>query len=291
MNWLAHLLVSPFTDFAFMRHALGACLALALGCGPLGTFLLLRRMTLSGDALAHAILPGVAVGFLLFGLSLPAMTVGGFIAGLGVVVGSGAVARATPLREDASLAALYIMSLALGVLLVSLRGSSVDLMHLLFGSILAVDDSSLLLMGAIATVSLFALALLYRPLVVECVDPGFLRVMSGRGSLVHLVFMSLVALNLVGGFQALGTLMCVGLLVLPASAARFWTVQVWSQSAAATVMALASGYVGLLVSYYREVPSGPAIVLTAGACYLLSLCFGPRGGLMAQRPARRHFKR
>ena len=283
MTTLWTLLCQPFAEFAFMRHALAAILALALGCGPVGTFLVLRRMSLMGDALSHAVLPGVAAGFLLCGLSLTAMTVGGFLAGLGVVVAAGLVSRYTPLREDASLAALYLISLALGVLLVSLRGNSMDLMHVLFGSILAVDDASLLLVAGVASVSLLTLALIYRPLVVECFDPGFLRSVGGGGPWVHTVFMALVALNLVGGFRALGTLMAVGLLVLPATAARFWAGQVWSQALVATGIAMFSGYLGLLCSYYWNLPSGPAIVLTAGACHCVSLFVGPRQGLVFLR--------
>ena len=290
MNWFFDIFLSPFAEFSFMRHALAACLVLALGCGPVGTLLVLRRMSLSGDALSHAVLPGAAAGFLLYGLSLPAMTIGGFLAGLGVVVLSGAVSRATPLKEDASLAAMYTISLALGVLLISMKGSSVDLVHVLFGSILAVDDPSLLLMAGVTTVTLLILAVIYRPLVAECFDPGFLRAARGGGSVVHLMFMALVALNLVGGFRSLGTLMSVGLLILPATAARFWASQVWSQSLAATLMALASGYFGLLMSYYLEWPSGPAIVLTAGACYLVSLCLGTRQGLLTRRLPRKHLQ-
>ncbi|MBF0480045.1 MAG: metal ABC transporter permease [Desulfovibrionaceae bacterium] len=273
-----------------MRHALAACLALAVGCGPVGTLLVLRRMSLSGDAISHAVLPGAAAGFLLYGLSLPAMTLGGFLAGLGVVLLSGAVTRLTPLREDASLAAMYTMALALGVLLISVKGTSVDLMHVLFGAILAVDDPSLLLVASVASATLLGLAVIYRPLVAECFDPEFLRAAQGGGSAVHLVFMSLVALNLVAGFRSLGTLMSVGLLILPATAARFWAGEVWSQSLAATLIALASGYFGLLLSYYREWPSGPAIVLTAGACYLVSLALGARQGLLTRRLPRRHLK-
>jgi zinc/manganese transport system permease protein len=290
MSPVVDIFLTPFQEFSFMRHALAACLALALGCGPVGTLLVLRRMSLSGDPLSHAVLPGAAAGFLLYGFSLPAMTLGGFLAGLGVVLLSGAVSRLTPMKEDASLAAMYTISLSLGVLLISLKGSSVDLMHVLFGSILAVDDSSLLLVASVATVTLLCLALIYRPLVTECFDPGFIRAVRGPGPAVHLVFMSLVALNLVGGFRALGTLMSVGLLILPATAARFWASQVWSQALAATLIALASGYFGLLGSYYWELASGPAIVLTAGAFYVLSLCLGPRQGLLTLRLPRRHLQ-
>ena len=114
------------------------------------------------------------------------MSVGGFVAGLSVALLAGLVTRITPLREDASFAAFYLTSLALGVLLVSLHGSNVDLLHVLFGSVLAVDDAALILIGAITSVTLLGLALVYRPLVAECFDPLFLRAQAGGGGRYHL---------------------------------------------------------------------------------------------------------
>jgi zinc/manganese transport system permease protein len=153
-------------------------------------------------------------------------------------------------------------------------------MHVLFGTILAVDDAALFLMAGVASLTLLALAAVYRTLVVECLDPGFLRNVGGRGSLVHMLFLVLTVANLVAGFQALGTLMAVGLMMLPATAARFWASEVWSLALAATVIAMVSSFVGLLLSFHAEWPSGPAIVLVAGAIYLLSLIAGPREGLL-----------
>ena len=140
------LLVEPFAEFGFMRRALVGCIAIAVGATPVGVFLMLRRMSLTGDAMAHAILPGAAIGFLVSGLSLGAMTIGGLVAGMAVALLSGLVTRVTELREDASLAAFYLISLAIGVLIVSTRGSNVDLMHVLFGSVLALDDAALILL-------------------------------------------------------------------------------------------------------------------------------------------------
>jgi len=282
--------LAPFVEFGFMRRALVGCLALALGCGPIGTILVIRRMSLMGDALSHAVLPGAALGFITAGLSLPAMSFGGVVAGLVVALLSGLVTRLTPLREDASFAAFYLISLALGVLLVSSHGSNIDLLRLLFGSILAVDDAALVLIGGIATASLLLLAVIYRPLVVECFDPGFLRAVRGRGGVVHTLFLALVVFNLVAGFQALGTLMAVGLMMLPAAAARFWVRELWSLSAASSALALGSGFLGLLLSYHLDLPSGPAIVLVAGLGYLASVAFGPRDSLCALYVRRAHLE-
>ena len=285
---LHELLIQPFVDFGFMRRALVGALALALGSAPMGTLLVLRRMSLMGDATGHALLPGAALGFLIAGPSLAAMSIGSFLAAIGVALGAGVVARATAQREDASFAAFYLIALALGVMLVSLRGTSVDLMHLLFGTILAVDDGALLLICGTTGVTLAVLALLWRPLITECVDPGFLRSVGGPGRWVHLAFLVLTVANLVAGFQAMGTLMAVGLMMLPATAARFWVGQVGGLIAVAALIAAFSGFAGLLLSYHAQWPSGPAIVLVAGAIYLLSLFVGSREGLLWQRLRRPH---
>jgi zinc/manganese transport system permease protein len=290
MSALYDLLAAPFIDFAFMRRALVACAALSIGCGPIGVLLVLRRMSLIGDSMSHAVLPGAAIGFLISGVSLVSMSIGGFVAGLLVALASGLVARVTQLREDASFAAFYLISLALGVLIVSTRGSNVDLMHVLFGTILAVDDRSLILVSAIATVSIVVLAVIYRPLLVECFDPGFLRSVGGHGALYHILFLVLVVLNLVAGFQALGTLMAVGLMMLPAAAARFWSGAVWSLAAASALIALVSGYVGLLLSFHVDLPSGPCIVLTAGVIYVVSMMVGTHGSLRQNLIAQSHYE-
>ena len=283
-------LIAPFVEFEFMRRALVGTLALAFGAAPIGVFLMLRRMSLIGDAMAHAILPGAAIGFLFAGLSLFAMAGGGLIAGFLIAVGAGLIARTTELKEDASLAAFFLISLALGVTIVSVKGSNVDLLHFLFGSVLAIDDAALLLIVAITSVSLVALALIWRPLVLECVDPGFLRSVSRAGGVAHFAFMALVVMNLVGGFQALGTLLAVGIMMLPAVTSRFWARDITSMIAVAIGSAVLSGYVGLLVSYHANLPSGPAIILVAGVLYAVSVLIGPAGGLLRLLLPRRHLE-
>jgi len=284
------LLIGPFAEFEFMRRALVGVFALALGAGPVGAFLMLRRMSLTGDAMAHAILPGAAIGFLFSGLDLFAMTFGGLAAGLLVAVGAGVIARATELKEDASLAAFYLISLALGVMIVSLKGSNVDLLHVLFGTVLGLDDPTLILVAGIATLTLITLAVIWRPLVLECVDPTFLASVSRAGGISHIAFLALVVLNLVGGFHALGTLLSVGLMMLPAATARFWVRDLTPLVCLATAIAFVAGAVGLLVSYHMGTPSGPSIILIAGAAYAVSVVFGPAGGILSRRWPRAHLE-
>jgi zinc/manganese transport system permease protein len=287
---LYDVLIGPFTEFEFMRRALAGVLALALGGAPIGVFLMLRRMSLVGDAMAHAILPGAAIGFLISGLNLFAMTFGGLIAGFTVAILSGVVARSTELKEDASLATFYLVSLALGVTIVSMRGTNIDLLHVLFGNILALDDQTLLVIAFNATITLLVMALIYRPLVIECVDPVFLRTVSRAGAPTHLIFMALVVINLVNGFHALGTLLAVGLMILPAGIARFWSRDITGMIAIAVASAALSGYVGLVLSFQTGVPSGPAIILVAAALYVVSVLFGSVSGLVRQWFPGRHLE-
>lgn len=277
-------LLEPFA-LGFMRRALAGCLALSIAGPPLGVFLVLRRMSLMSDVLQHGILPGLALGAAVAGLSLPAMGLGGFIAGLLVALIAGGLSRATGGREDAQLAATYLVALALGVAIVS-HTRTIDLTHLLFGSVLAVDDQALLLMAGVATTALFGLAAIWRPLIVESFDPDALRVAGGRGAWWHLLFLALVVLCVVGGFAALGTLMSVGLIMLPAIAARHWSDRLPGQMRAAVLLAVLSSVTGLVLSFDWDLPTGPAIVLTAGAGWLLSLVAGPRASL-ARRWLRR----
>ena len=276
---IVHWLIEPFA-LGFMRRALAGCLALSLAGPPLGVLLVLRRMSLTSDVLQHGILPGVALGALFGGLSLVAMGLGGLLAGLAVVLLAGWLTRASGGREDSQLAGVFMVALALGVAIVSAtRG--VDLTHLLFGSVLAVDDTALFLMAGAASVALLGLAVIWRPLVLESFDPAFMRALGGHGGVWHLAFMGLVVLCVVGGFTALGTLMSVGLMMLPAVAARHFAADLPGQVRAAAGLAVASSLAGLLVSYHADIPAGPAIVLSAGALWAIGLLAGPRESLRA----------
>lgn len=275
---LYDLLLGPF-ELGFMRRALAGCIALSLAGPPLGVFLVLRRMSLMSDVLQHGILPGIALGAIAGGLSFWAMGLGGVLAGLCVALLAGWLTRATGGREDSQLAGVYLLALALGVALLSAQ-RGVDLSHLLFGSVLAVDDTALFCMVGVASVALPGLALIWRPLILESLDPGFLAVSGGRGGLWHLAFLALVVLAVVGGFAALGTLMSVGLMMLPAIAARHFAVGLAGQVRVAVGLAIVASVTGLLLSFHLDLPAGPAIVLSAGGLWAVGLVFGSQYSLL-----------
>jgi len=272
MTWsLTGFLLGPFESFGFMRLALVACFALALANAPIGVLLLLRRMSLDADVLSHAVIPGAALGFLYAGYSLAALSLGGLLTGLLVAILGGVVAQFLPLRRDGSLAAFYLVSLAVGVMIISVRGSNLDIMHVLFGTVLAIDARTLLLVAVVCSTSMLILAAIYRPLAVETIDPSFLRSAAGGGALFSALFILFVILDLVASFQAFGTLFAIGPILLPAAAARCWTSRVGPTIALAAAIGVVADYAGLLISYWGNQPSGPAIVAAGGTIYGLSL--------------------
>jgi zinc/manganese transport system permease protein len=264
------ILITPFSEYAFMRSALVACLALAVASGPLGTLLLLRRMGLVGDVLSHAVMPGAAVAFALAGSALAVLSIGGLVTGIAVVVLMILGTRFSAQREDASLASFYFASIGVGVLIVSLRGTNLDLMHVLLGTVLAIDLPALILIVAIASIVVAVLALIFRPIAVQSFDPAFLRTMGGGDSAYRATFLVLVVLDLVAGFQAFGTLLAGVPLLLPAAAARCWAQRIAPLVGLSIAFGMASGYAGLLASYHLNIPSGPAIACAAAIVYAVS---------------------
>jgi zinc/manganese transport system permease protein len=271
-------LISEMFNYAFMRRAFVVTTILSASVAPVGAFLVLRRLSLAGEAMAHAITPGVVIGFVTAGLSVMSLLFGGLIAGLGVAVLTAYLARNTILRSDASLASLYLIALAIGIFILSAAGSAVPLKSFLFGSILGVDDASMILVSGVATVTLVTFALILRPLIMSTCDPVFFESQVKRPWIVDQGFMFLLVLNLLAAFKTLGTLMAVGLMILPATAARYWSGTITAQLGLGFIFSLLSCWLGLTLSYILpETPSGPAIVLVAGAIFVLSALFGPLG--------------
>lgn len=273
-------LIEPFAKFAFMQRALVACIILSIGGAPLGFFMNQRRMALVSDAMSHAILPGVAVAFLVAGLGVWTLTIGGLIAGCLVALLSVFLSRHTKIKEDSVFTMMFLLSLTSGIVLLSLKGSNIDLLHMLFGDILAIDKEGLYFIAGVAVTTLFALAFIYRGLVLDCFDPDFLMA-SGRGRWIRPIFFMLFVINLVAAFQALGTLMALGILLLPSIASGFWTRRVNTAIPLGMAIAIGSSFSGLLISYHTNTPSGPMVVMVCGLICLCSVLFGAHGSFVA----------
>ncbi len=258
------------------RAALGGC-ALAVAGAPLGVFLILRRMSLVGDAVGHAVLPGAAGAAILSGGSTILMTLGAALTGLLVFATAGIASRALRLPEDAGFAVFYLAALASGVMLAS-SGGEVDLDRLLFGAALALDNTALILTGVAAAASLVVIRVLFRPLLLDTLDPQFLRTSGGpkwAGPLAQAAFFGLLALTTVASFHALGALMSIGLTILPAIGARFWAKSVIAMMVSACALGCLGVIMGLLTSFYGDAPAGAAIVASLVVIVLLSSLIGP----------------
>jgi zinc/manganese transport system permease protein len=246
-----------------------ACLALAIANAAVGTLLVLHRMSLNGDVLGHAVMPGAAVGFLYAGASPASLSLGGLASGLAVAALAGLITGGRA-RHEAGLVSFYLIALSLGVVLVAWRGSDVDVMRVLFGTVLAIDQIVLLQIAVASSVVVVLIAALYRPLVVSAVDPGFFAAIGMRMP-YGAIFQALVVLTLVASFQAFGTLLAVGPMLLPAAAARCFGLRAGASMALSAVFGVTASIAGLLVSYHGNLPSGPAIVLAAGLLFGLAL--------------------
>lgn len=264
-----------------LRSAAAGGLALAFGGAPLGVLLIARRMSLSGDALSHGILPGAAIAYLLAGPNPLALTAGALIAALVVVSLSSLLARTRRLPEDAAFAVIYLSALALGVLLLARTAGPEALEALLFGATTALDRGGLLLAASAATATLIALALFIRGFVAESVDPQFVRAQGGRtGGALHILLMMLVALNLVAGFRAFGALMTVGLMMIPAAGARFWAKGFAGQACVAIALSATASILGLLIAARLGVEPGAVMTLAAAGLFAVSGVAGVNGGLV-----------
>ena len=265
--------IEPFSQYAFMRRALLACLAIAVGMSPIGVFLILRRMSLIADSMSHSIFPGVALGYSIFGFSATAMGIGGLLAGLSVAILTTVATRFSIIKEDTNLATLHVAALALGIILVALNGNGFDLLDFLIGNVLTLDNTTLLVLILGSIVAFFLLTILFRPLVIDTLDPSYLSSQGVQVGMIRSLFLCIVAIGLTSGFLAIGPLMIGGLMIIPAGAARLLCKNLEHTLLCSMVIALFSGYVGLLLSFHLNVPSTASIILSAFFCYVVALFY------------------
>jgi manganese/iron transport system permease protein len=272
MSWF----LAPL-EYSFMQRGLLAALIVGVVCAVIGSYVVLRSMAYLGDALAHAILPGVAVAYLMGG----SLTLGALVAAVLVALGIGALSRQGTIKEDTAIGILFAAALSLGVALISsIRSYAVDLSHILFGNVLGVSEQDLILTAALGAVILLTILLLYRPFLVLSFDPVLATTLRLPRELLRNLLLVLLALAIVVSLQTVGVGLVAAMLVTPAATAYLLARRLPAMMALAALFGALSSVVGMYASYYLNVASGAAIVLTATAFFLLAFFLAPRKGLL-----------
>ena len=277
LTWLAEPL-----QYAFMTRGLLAALIVGIVCPVLGAYVVLRGMAFFGDALAHIILPGVAVAYL---LGWP-LGVGALIAGILAAVGIGALSQRREIKEDTAMGVIFAGAFALGIALLSTQRSyAVDLSHILFGNLLGVSTGDLWLMGGLAALVILLVVAFYKEFLVLSFDPVLAVTLRLPVTFLKNLLLVLIAVVIVTSLQAVGVALVLAMLVTPAASAYLLTRRLPAMMALGAALGAAGAVIGLYLSYYWNLASGPAIVLTETALFFVVLLFGPRRGLLWRRRA------
>jgi ABC-type Mn2+/Zn2+ transport system permease subunit len=262
--------------YVFMQRALLAALMVGVVCSVVGCYVVLRSMAFLGDALAHAILPGVAIAYLIHGN----LTVGALIAAIVVALGIGFVSRQGVIREDTAIGILFAAALSLGVVLISsIQTYAVDLSHILFGNVLGVSTADLWLTGGLGLVVLLSVIVCYRPFLVISFDPVLAATLRLPAGLLNNLMLVLLALTIVVSLQTVGVGLVAAMLVTPAATAYLLTRRLRNMMLVSAGFGALASLVGLYISYYANVVSGAAVVLTATVFFLLAFLFAPQRGV------------
>ena len=269
MNWLLEPL-----QYDFIVRALLAAVIVGVVCSILGTYIVLRGMAFLGDAMAHTILPGVVVAFF---LGWP-LAIGALVMGVITALGIGFLTRRTALKEDTAIGVIFAGLFALGVALLSARGNTIDLAHFLFGNLLGVSTTDLLVTAGLGAAVLALIFLFYKEFLVLSFDPLLAATLRLPTTFLNYLLLMLIAVTIVVALQVVGVALMLAILVTPAAAASFITRRLPSMMAVAAAIGVFSGVAGVYASYYLNIASGPAVVLVATAIFLLVLALaGARG--------------
>jgi ABC-type Mn2+/Zn2+ transport system permease subunit len=275
-------------QYEFMVRGLLAAALVGGVCGLLGTYVVLRGMAFFGDALAHAILPGVAIAYLVGGGAQGPLLWGGLLAGIATALGIGAITRGGQIKEDTAIGVIFAGMLALGVALISTaRNFTVDLTHFLFGNVLGVSAADLRLTAAFAAVVVLLVLAFYKEFLVISFDPVLAATLRLPTQFLRYLLLVMIAVAIVISLQTVGISLMVAMLITPATTASLLTRRLPVMMAAAATIGVVSGVVGLYLSYYANVASGPAVVLVATGFFVLAFLFAPRRGLVWNRLAMR----
>ena len=274
-------------SYEFMQRGLLAALMVGILCSIIGCYVVLRSMAFLGDALAHAILPGIAIAYLVKGN----LSLGALAAALIVALGIGVFSRQGTIKEDTAIGILFAAALSLGVALISsIRTYAVDLSHILFGNVLGVSSNDLLLTATISLLVLATLIVCYRPFLVVFFDPVLAATLRLPADFLRILMLVLLALTIVISMQTVGVGLVAAMLVTPAATASLLTRRLPAMMLVSALIGAFSSVVGLYISYYANVASGSTIVLTATVIFLVAFLFSPRRGVLIKylRPSHTH---
>ncbi len=277
---MLEFLLSPLR-YEFMLRGLIAAVTVGIVCAVLGTYVVLRGMTFFGDALAHAILPGVAVAYLLGGGAQGPLFWGGLVAGIGTALGIGALSKTGQVREDTAIGVIFAGMFALGVALIStVRNFSVDLTHFMFGNVLGVSPANLALTLIFAALVLLLVAAFYKEFLVISFDPVLAQILRIPDQVFRYLLLVMLAVTVVVALQTVGVGLMVAMLVTPAATASLLARRLPVMMLTAATVGALSAVIGLYLSYYVSIASGAAIVLVCTLFFLLALVFAPGRGLI-----------
>ncbi len=269
MSLFSDLILAPL-NYPFMVRGLLAAIMVGIVCATVGTYIVLRGMAFFGDALAHAILPGIAVGYLASGGVREPIFWWGLLTAILTSLGIGAISRATKIKEDTAIGIIFAGMFALGIALIStVRSYTVDLTHFLFGDVLGVSTGDLLLTGIFASLVILTVLLFYKEFLVLSFDPVLAATLRLPDRFFEYLLLVLVAVTIVVSLQTVGVALMVAMLVTPAATAFLLTRRLPVMMALAALIGSGSGILGLYLSYYLNLASGAAIVLTCTGVFLL----------------------
>ena len=283
MSDLINLLIQPFT-YGFILRGLAASIIVAVVCAVVGVYVVLRGMAFFGDALAHAVLPGVALGYLISGGSRTTLFWWALGAAVVTALAVGRISKHAEIREDTAIGIIFASMFALGIALIStVRSYTVDLSHFLFGDVLGVSSSDLVVTIIFGASILLVIILFYKEFLVLSFDPVLSATLRLPSGLLNNLLFILMALTISVAMQTVGVTLMVAMLVTPAATASLLTRRLWQGMLVSAAIGAVSAVTGLYLSYYFNIVSGSAIVLTATTIFLLVFLFHPRRGSIWKR--------
>jgi len=283
-----HWLTEPF-QHEFMRRVIVGSVLIGFTNGFLGAFVVLRRLALMADSLSHSLLPGLAIALLLYGLAPAGLFLGALVAAMFVAIGAQLIARTSRLKEDTALGALYTVAFSLGVVLISFVKVRVDLLHYLFGNILGLSDGDLWIIYGISLLVVPLLVALQRPLLLTLFDPSVAASQGIRVNLLNFILMAALVLTMIASLRSIGVIMLLGLLIIPAATMYLLCDSYPTILFGGGALGIFGSCVGLVVSYWLNLPSGACIVLILGVFLTFAYLFSPRYGLFRRLRPARHF--